>query len=70
MDKIAKIAKKVLDQSALLHIKGVHAGSATTLLAYKISEHIRAQFKLEEKPIWYGTPEPTVLNEQEQRKGE
>ena len=61
MDEIAEIAKKVLDQSAYLQIKGVLAGSATTLLAYAISEHINAHYKLEKKNVWYGkTPKNTV----------
>jgi len=48
------IVKAVLEQSALLKIKGVEPGAGMDLIAYKISEHIIANFNIEKKNAWYG----------------
>ena len=53
MNEIAELASKVLNQSAYLSIKGV-SKNALDLIAYKIEEHILANFKVEKKKAWFG----------------
>jgi hypothetical protein len=66
INEIKSIVEKVLHESAYLHLKGIEPGSGTFLLAYKIAEHIVANYNLKKKNAWYGVDLDAKINDLKQ----
>jgi hypothetical protein len=54
INDLAEIATKVLIHSSYLSFKGVEPGACLDLIAYKIAEHINANYHLTKRDAWYG----------------
>ena len=57
---IQDIVNKVLNNSAYLTIKGIEAGSGLEMIAYRIADHIVANYGLTKKKAWFGLDNKSI----------